>query len=130
MVEEYEHLQFGREQLINPRRKGQRPYFHTQTDQPGHGAGLRSELDKVRPKLAQQYASRPNAIVLKLHYKGTLSIDKLQSHGLDFIGQDGDEVCIVFTGEAGIAKFSDHLQQLGLGEVVTPPATARSNHWY
>jgi|GEM_PF-159850 len=119
MAEQFEHLSFERETLTNPRRKGQAPFFHTRKDKAAHGNQMRAALDSARQKLVQQHASRPNAIVLKLHYVGTLSIDKLQSFGLDFIGQDGDKICIVFTTEAGIAKFSDHLQRLGLGEIIT-----------
>ena len=74
MSEQFEHLSFERELLTNPRRKGQPPYFHTRKDKAAHGNQMRAELDATRQKLAQQYASRPNAIVLKLHYKGTLNI--------------------------------------------------------
>ncbi len=49
-----------------------------------------------------------------------MTFENLQKHGLEFISQEGKQVCVVFATEAGLAMFQDHLNKLGvLGQNVT-----------
>lgn len=58
--------------------------------------------------------------VFKLQYDGAMTFENLQKHGLEFISQEGKQVCVVFATEAGLAIFQDHLSKLGvLGQNVS-----------
>ncbi|EKF73271.1 serine protease [Alcanivorax hongdengensis A-11-3] len=45
-----------------------------------------------------------------------MSFDKLGVHGVEFISQEDNQVCVVFTSEQGLAIFSDHLAKLGIDD--------------
>jgi hypothetical protein len=68
----------------------------------------------------QRAKSQPNCqegeYILKLKYSGSLEFKDLEQHGVKFISHEDKEVCIVFSNDDGIAKFSDHLQRITLDD--------------
>lgn len=117
----YKHLSFERENLNNTRRSKQPPKFTTRGDLRGHGQKLNGYFASAAGVARSQHRSAENSpFVLKLQYDGAMSFDKLDKHGLEFISQEGKQICVVFADEAGLAVFQDHLNKLGvLGQNVT-----------
>jgi len=117
----YKHLSFERENLDNTRRSKQPPKFTTRGDLRGHGQKLNGYFATAAGAARlQQRSSENSPFVLKLQYDGAMSFDKLEKHGLEFISQEGKQICVVFADEAGLAVFQEHLNKLGvLGENVT-----------
>jgi Subtilase family len=116
MSENYKHLIIGRENLRNVRRSGQPPHFKKRDDLLNHGKKLRADLSHAIHYAKKQDFSEEDKYVLKLKYEGSLSFEKLENHGIEFISHEDKDVCIVFSDEDGLAKFSDHLQRLGLND--------------
>ncbi|WP_043307932.1 S8 family peptidase [Pseudomonas sp. ML96] len=111
----YKHLSIAREVLDNTRRKKGKPHFVTREDRRGHGLKLNAYFATAEGQAKKQVGSSANSpFVLKLKYEGTLSFSNLSIHGLDFISQEGKELCVVFATEAGLVKFADHLAKLGV----------------
>jgi Subtilase family len=116
MPENYKHLIIERESLRNGRRTGQPPHFKKRDDLFNHGKKLRADLSHAIHYAKKQNFSEEDKYVLKLKYEGSLSFDKLEKHGIEFISHEDKDVCIVFSDKDGLAKFSDHLQRLGLND--------------
>jgi len=111
----YAHLRMSRQELQNTRRKQGPPSNFTKKDNlRQHGQWLGEALSSSAAEAREQHRSRPNFFVLKLNYSGFLSFESLQKHGVHFISAEDDQVCVVFSNKAGLEKFAEHLQKLGL----------------
>ncbi|PXX58257.1 Subtilisin-like serine proteases [Pseudomonas sp. LAMO17WK12:I10] len=117
----YKHLSFERENLNNPRRTKNPPKFTKRDDLRGHGQKLNGYFATAAGAARRQHKSAENSpFVFKLQYDGAMTFENLQKHGLEFISQEGRQVCVVFATEAGLAMFQDHLNKLGvLGQSVS-----------
>lgn len=117
----YKHLSFERENLDNARRTRKPPKFTKRGDLRGHGQKLNAYFASAAAAAKSQHRSAENSpFVFKLQYDGAMTFDKLQKHGLEFISQEGRQVCVVFASEAGLAMFQDHLNKLGvIGQSLT-----------
>lgn len=117
----YKHLSFERENLDNARRTKNPPKFAKRGDLRGHGQKLNGYFATAAGIARQQIKSAENSpFVLKLRYDGAMTFENLQKHGLEFISQEGKQVCVVFATEQGLAVFQDHLNKLGvLGQTVS-----------
>nr|WP_276617398.1 S8 family peptidase [Pseudomonas syringae] len=114
-------MSFERENLDNRRRTKNPPQFTKRGDLQGHGQKLNGFFATAAGAARKQLKSAENApFVLKIRYEGAMTFENLQKHGLEFISQEGKQVCVVFATEAGLAMFQDHLNKLGvLGQNVT-----------
>ncbi len=111
----YKHLSIAREILDNSRRTKSPPHFVTREDRRGHGQRLNAYFGTAAGQAKKQIGSTPNSpYVLKLKYDGALDFAHLSTHGLEFVSQENNQVCVVFATEAGLAKFADHLSKLGV----------------
>lgn len=117
----YKHLSFERENLDNARRTKNPPKFAKRGDLRGHGQKLNGYFATAAGIARQQIKSAENSpFVLKLQYDGAMTFENLQKHGLEFISQEGRQVCVVFATEQGLAVFQDHLNKLGvMGQTVS-----------
>ncbi|MCD9125056.1 S8 family peptidase [Luteimonas fraxinea] len=117
----YKHLSIERESLKNQRRTKQPPKFAKRDDLLGHGQKLNGYFATAAALAREQHVSAENSsFVLKLRYDGAMSFDNLEKHGLEFISQEGKQVCVVFANEMGLAKFQNHLSKLGIiGQTLT-----------
>ncbi|EDH6721800.1 peptidase S8, partial [Salmonella enterica subsp. enterica serovar Heidelberg] len=113
----YEHLKIERELLENERRtrKINIPR-HPRGDLRGHGQKLSRDLTESFKFAQSQQTSRPGNFVLKIRYTGLLDITHLNKHGIEFVSQEDNHLCVVFVDETGMAVFADHLQRLGLDD--------------
>lgn len=116
MAQELEHLRIEKEPINNPRRSGRPPRFKKRSDLVGHGKKLSGALASTTQAVKQQLTSRPGHYILKLKYEDTLSFNELVAHGVEFVSQEDNHICVVFTTEQGLATFSDHLARLGLDD--------------
>lgn len=112
---DFHHLRIEREPLQNDRRtrKINIPSPARENLQ-AHGQRLADALVQSLNRARQQVTSRPNNFVFKIRYVGFLDVTHLNRHGVEFISQEDNELCVVFTNEAGVSVFSDHLRRLGL----------------
>ncbi|MGP5568173.1 S8 family peptidase [Pseudomonas helleri] len=111
----YKHLSIAREGLDNPRRTKNPPLFVTREDLRGHGQKLNGYFATAEGLAKQQIGSTANSpFVLKIKYEGALTFSSLSAHGLEFISQENKQLCVVFSTEAGLAMFADHLRKLGV----------------
>ena len=113
----YEHLKIERELLENERRtrKVNIPK-HPRGDLRGHGQKLSRDLTESIRFAQSKQTSRPGNFVLKIRYTGLLDITHLNKHGIEFVSQEDNHLCVVFVDETGMTVFEDHLQRLGLDE--------------
>ena len=114
---DFEHLRIERAPFENDRRT--RDYKiprHPRGDLRGHGQRLAAELDSSLQNAQQQSTSRPGHFVLKIRYTGLLDINHLYKHGVEFVSHEDNQLCVVFVDEAGLAKFAEHLQKLGIDD--------------
>lgn len=112
---DFEHLRIEREPLENDRRTRRTNIpRHPRGDLGGHGQKLTNDLTQAFRFAQQQQTSRPGNFVLKLRYVGHLDISHLHRHGIEFVSQEDNQICVVFADEIGLAMFADHLQRLGL----------------
>lgn len=111
----YKHLSIAREVLDNSRRTKSPPHFVTREDRRGHGQKLNGYFATAEGLAKKQIGSSDKSpYVLKLEYEGALTFANLNTHGLEFISQEGKQLCVVFASEEGLAKFTAHLQKLGV----------------
>jgi len=120
-VATYKHLSITREILDNQRRTKNPPPFVTRSDLRGHGQKLNGYFATAAGQARTQIGSNVDSpFVLKLRYEGALTFSNLTAHGLEFISQENKQLCVVFATEAGLARFADHLNKLGvLGAALT-----------
>lgn len=112
----YRHLAIEREPLENDRRTRRtnlpRP---DRGDMRAHGQRLFEGLGgAIRQARAQAVVE--GGYVLKLTYTGLLDFSHLNRHGVEFISQEGQGMCVVFSDEQGLAMFANHLQRLGIDD--------------
>ncbi|RAU16905.1 peptidase S8 [Nitrincola tibetensis] len=114
---DFEHLRIERAPFENDRRtrKFNIPK-HPRGDLRGHGKRLADALNSSFQNAQQQLTSRPGNFVLKIRYTGLLDINHLHKHGVEFVSHEDNQLCVVFANEAGLAKFADHLQKLGIDD--------------
>ena len=111
----YKHLTIDREELNNNRRTKNPPKFTTRDDVRGHGQKLNGYFATAQGQASKQLKSAENSpYVFKIQYDGAMTFDKLKKHGLEFISQEGKQVCVVFATEAGLAIFQEHLNKMGV----------------
>ncbi len=111
----YKHLSIEREVLDNSRRTKSSPHFVTREDRRGHGQKLNAYFATAEGLAKKQIGSSAKSpYVLKLQYEGALTFANLNTHGLEFVSQEGTQLCVVFASEEGLAKFTAHLQKLGV----------------
>lgn len=115
MSQNYEHLSFSKEPVRNDRRTRKmsipKPVL---SDVRAHGQFLSIGLSTTVALAKNQEKSTAGTYFLKLDYVGSLDFSNLAKHGIEFISQEGKQVCVVFADEKGLAVFADHLQKLGL----------------
>ncbi|MCK4508891.1 MAG: hypothetical protein KAU27_10130, partial [Desulfuromonadales bacterium] len=117
MPDSYRHLVIERELLRNNRRTRKMNIPHpNRGDLRTHGQMLFGNLDKTIQQARQEVAADPDNYVLKLNYTGALDFDHLHKHGVEFVSQEGQQMCVAFGSERGLAVFADHLQRLGLDD--------------
>lgn len=117
MPSSYKHLVFAKESLSNDRRT--RPAnFSTPrpADIRAHGQQLNGYFQAARAAAKQQIASFDGTYVLKIKYDGVIGFENLVAHGVEFISQEDNKLCIVFADEQGMAVFTEHLTRLGLND--------------
>jgi len=114
---DFEHLRIERAPFENDRRtrKFNIPR-HPRGDLRGHGQRLSEALNRSFQNPHEQLTSRPGNFVFKIRYTGLLDIVHLYKHGVEFVSQEDNQLCVVFADEAGLAKFADHLQKLGIDD--------------
>jgi hypothetical protein len=111
MSEEYKHLFIQKENLQNDRRTdNRRPQPTKRDDLRSHAQKLEIDLSDALRQAKRQVSSEDGNYVLKLKYSGGLAFDNLEKHGVEFVSHEDKEVCIVFSDNDGLAKFSDHLK--------------------
>lgn len=113
MLENYKHLVIKREILKNPRRTKSPPRFTKRNDLAAHGQKLNGYFVTALSRAREQISSTDGQYVLKLTYDDTLTFENLSFHGVEFISQEGKQLCVVFADEQGLALFADHLLRLG-----------------
>lgn len=115
MQDNYRHLVIEKEPLRNDRRT-RRIFIHQphRGNLRAHGQRLFGNLDRSIRGSQQQIAATPGNYYLKLSYDGYLDFSLLRKHGVEFISQESQQVCVVFADEQGLAVFADHIQRLGL----------------
>lgn len=114
---DFEHLRIEREYLQNNRRT--KKINLPQQDRgnlQAHGQRLIGALTQSLQSAKEQITSRPDNFVFKLRYSGFLDITHLHKHGIDFISQEDNQLCVIFANEAGLIVFSDHLSRLGFDD--------------
>lgn len=117
MPDNYRHLVIEREPLRNTRRTRRITIPHPERgDIRAHGQRLFGNLDRALQTARQQILVKPDNYVLKLNYTGNLDFSHLHKHGIEFISQEGQQTCVIFASEEGLAIFADHLQRLGLDD--------------
>ena len=107
MEPSYKHLTIQKEPLTNTRRThgGYPPPFH-RDDINKHARQLAQSLTNYVESAQQQVSSTPGTYILKLNYSGNLTLAHLAKHGVEFISQEGSQVCIAFADEKGLSTFS------------------------
>jgi hypothetical protein len=101
-VATYKHLSIARAVLDNSRRTKNPPHFVTREDRRGHGQKLNGYFATAEGQAKKQIGSSANSpYVLKLQYDGALTFAHLSSHGLEFVSQEGKQLCVVFATEGG-----------------------------
>jgi hypothetical protein len=116
MTTDYKHIKFEKEQLKNPRRSGNPPRFKKVDDLIGHGQRLSKSLALATKEVKNQLSSVKDTYIFKISYEDTLNFENLGTHGVEFISQEENQVCVVFSTEKGLATFTDHLQRLGIDD--------------
>ncbi len=113
---DYEHLGIEREPLENDRRRVRRggPPSANRGNIATHAGSLQQSLSQAMTNARLQLTSRPGNFILKLKYTGHLDVAHLERHGVEFISHEEKEICVVFTTEAGLTVFENHLNRLGL----------------
>lgn len=113
-MNEYKHLRIKRIPLENPRRTRNYNLIPIQRpDKKIHAQKLAESLDNAITVLNQNPTSEADKHILKVVYSGFIDLQKLVKHGLNFISQEDSTLCIIFTNQEGLAKFSDNIQKLG-----------------
>lgn len=113
----YEHLTIENEPLVNDRRRIDRKIPKIQRGDPGaHGQKLREELISAAQQAKAQPGVDDGRVILKLNYTGTIDLENLRKHGVEFISQEDKTICVVFASEQGLAEFADHLARMGVTE--------------
>jgi hypothetical protein len=107
----YEHIRIEKEPLINDRRTRKPSGFGgpLRPDKAAHGRHLGNVLRQASQIAKAQPGAEDGSLVLKFSYSGSLELNKLSKHGVEFISQEDKTVCVVFASEQGLAEFSDHL---------------------
>ena len=116
MVGDKEHIRIRKENLNNPRRSGRPPRFIKRDSLEEHGRNLAPFLTSASAAVKNQNTSKAGHYTLKLKYEGTLTFKNLIAHGMEFISQEDNQICVVFTTEKGLSTFADHLARLGLDD--------------
>lgn len=111
-MEDFKHLQISREQLQNPKRSSSPPYAKGRMDRVAHGQSLIHQLPAVVENQQNRSKAIPNSVVLRLPFKDYLDFEKLEKHGVSFVTMEGEDVCIAFADERGLAIFAERLQML------------------
>lgn len=111
----YEHLTIEKEPLVNDRRRITRKIPKVERDDAGaHGKKLSQELGHAIQQAKAQPGVDDGHVILKLNYTGSIDLDNLRKHGVEFISQEDKTICVVFASEQGLAKFADHLARMGV----------------
>lgn len=117
MTDSYKHLVIERETLRNDRRTRRMNLPHPErSDLQAHSQVLFDSLNRAVKQVRQQVTAAPDNYVLKLNYTGSLDFTHLQKHGVEFISQEGQQMCVVFSNERGLSVFAEHLQCLGVDD--------------
>lgn len=114
----YQHLTINKEPIKNDRRTRQMKIPRPErADIRAHGQYLSNSLANTI-EYVRQSTPDPSlgSYFLKLNYVGALDFKNLSKHGVEFISQEDQQMCVVFADEKGLAIFADHLQKLGLDE--------------
>ncbi len=119
MSGEYRHLVIARELLTNPRRTIKRNPPRPKRDPKAHATALQDSLTKTIQHAKARQTGTAGRYIFKVQYDGSLDFANLKKHGIEFVSQEGREMCVAFGTEEGLDRFADHLKTLGLEESVT-----------
>lgn len=113
----YKHLTLTKERLINDRRTTRINFpAPPERELPQHSRRLRQSLSQARTQLSQNHSSSPNRFIFKFSYAGSMDLNRLDKHGVEFVSQEGKQACIVFADEAGLTTFEEHLSRLAVDD--------------
>lgn len=117
MPTDYRHLYIERENLRNDRRTHKITIPRANVENIfAHGQRLIESLGVAVSNARHQIASQTDSFMLKLNYVGSLDFGHLHKHGVQFVSQEGKQMCVVFSTEQGLAIFADHLTKFGLDD--------------
>ncbi|WP_438866515.1 S8 family peptidase [Pseudomonas sp. L1(2025)] len=117
MPQDYKHLPISKENLTNDRRTRQfNPPKPERGDIRIHGQKLGVGLRNAIASSRLQPRSDDSRLVLKIRYSGMFDFTKMKKHGVEFVSQEDNNICIVFASEKGLAEFADHLARLGIND--------------
>jgi hypothetical protein len=114
MPADYANLTLEKSPQVNRRRSKPPPRAAQRENPGGHGLALNQSLQVAAHNARQQPGTEDGRFLIKLEYTGSMPVDSLHHHGLEFISQEGKEVCLAFADEEGLARFADHLARLGV----------------
>jgi len=117
MPQDYKHLPITKENLTNDRRTRQfSPPQPERGDMRVHGQKLGASLGGAIANARLQPRSDESRLVLKIRYSGMFDFTKMTKHGVEFVSQEDNNICIIFANEKGLAEFADHLARLGIND--------------
>ena len=103
MVNNFQHLVITREALANRRRTNRPPPATNREDLRGHGQKLNDYFQHASAIARTQITTTGGSYVLKLRYDGALTFNHLIVHGVEFVSQEDNQLCVVFADEAGLS---------------------------
>ncbi len=114
-MSDYTHLRMERASLQNDRRTRERKIPRIpRGDLKEHGEKLADDLEKSLKTASELHAPDAGKYIFKIQYTGMLDIAHLYKHGINFVSQESNEICVVFADEAGLLVFKEHLRVVGL----------------
>jgi len=118
-MSDYKHLRITRSTLENPRRKRKfnRPSSKV-TEKIAHGQKLAESLNTAINIVNESKTSLSENTILKIRYNG-FDFDNLSQHGINFVGQDKDNLCIVISNNEGLKKLSENIEKFANDEKLT-----------
>ncbi|WP_343741653.1 S8 family peptidase [Herbaspirillum huttiense] len=120
MAGQFKHLKISKEELTNSRRTRDMKIPGTKrADLYAHGQSIKASLERAVDLERNTVRSSDDRFILKLRFTGLLQTELLQKHGVEFVSQENNELCIVFADEKGLSQFSDHLARLGKDDDLT-----------
>jgi len=100
MSDSYKHIVIEKELLRNDRRTRKMTLPQPErADLYAHGQVLFNGLNRTLQQVKQEQTPTPDNYILKLNYTGNLDFSHLHKHGIQFISQEGQQMCVVFSDD-------------------------------